>query len=455
MIKVIGISNSCYEEVSIDECLEYLNNLEEICCDTETTGLFNFSNRILLLQLGDKYNQYVINASIIDIIVFKSVLESKLILLQNAKFDWKFLYQKGIDIKHIYDTFLAECVLTTGYSDEERDLSLKGLTLKYCNKDIDKSIRGVIHKESTSDRVITYAATDLIYLQEIRDKQIEQIIYWDLESVLELENKVVRVYAMMEYHGIKLDSTKWGKVADITEANTKECIKILDNLIVEEAKINKKLNPFINNQCNLFAFEESKTLINWISPKQKQVILGILGIKLDSVGIPELIKISTKHKIIPTLIELSKQQKLASSFGRTFLKFINPITNRIHAEIWQILDSGRISFSNPNLLQIPAHGDLATTIKNSFVAEDNYVIIDSDYAGFELRVLAELSQDPLWLGTYNNGGDLHSILCSRIFAIPLEDVENPFPYRPEVSYRFVQKTINFGLNNNFQYFNIF
>lgn len=34
-----------------------------------------------------------------------------------------------------------------------------------------------------------------------------------------------------------------------------------------------------------------------------------------------------------------------------------------------------------NLLQIPAHGDLAGEIKKSFIAEDNYTLIDSDFSG--------------------------------------------------------------------------
>ena len=97
-----------------------------------------------------------------------------------------------------------------------------------------------------------------------------------------------------------------------------------------------------------------------------------------------------------------------------------------------------------NLLQIPAHGDLAGEIKKSFIAEDNYTLIDSDFSGMELRIIAELSQDPLWVETFINGGDLHSILCAKTFNIGLDEVKNPFPYKPEVNYRFVQKTVNFG-----------
>lgn len=65
---------------------------------------------------------------------------------------------------------------------------------------------------------------------------------------------------------------------------------------------------------------------------------------------------------------------------------------------------------------------------------------------FELRIIAEYSQDPLWVNTFNNDGDLHSILCTETFGIPIEDVKKPFPPKPDISYRFLQKTLNFGLS---------
>lgn len=63
----------------------------------------------------------------------------------------------------------------------------------------------------------------------------------------------------------------------------------------------------------------------------------------------------------------------------------------------------------------------------------------------ELRIIAEFSQDPLWLEAFRNGGDLHSILCSKTFNIPIEDVKKPFHGNPDITYRDVQKIINFGL----------
>jgi DNA polymerase-1 len=451
MIKVVGIENSSYEISTVDECYEYLSQLDEICVDTETEGLFNFKNNLLLFQLGDKNIQYVINAKKVNIYLFKPLLETKLCILQNAKFDFKFLYLNGIDIKFIFDTFLAELVLFTGYNFSKPDkpyyhqTSLKALAKKYCDVDLDKTIRGKIHKGGTSDEIIEYAANDIAYLQEIRDKQMEQIKYWDLEPVMDLENKVIRVFAIMEYNGIKLDPVKWSKVADVTEANSLSYIGQLDKIILEEYKSITGLRKFVNTQYDAFNPEPS-TLINWGSSQQKQEVLNLLGIKVESAEMEVLVKNQSKHKIVPLLIELSKSNKMSSTYGRKFLKYINPITNRVHTEFWTILSSGRVSSNEPSLLNIPAHGNLAEAIKESFVAEEGNLLIDTDFSGFELRIITELSQDPLWLDTFNNDGDLHSILCCKTFGIPIEDVKKPFPYKPEVNYRFVQKTTNFMLS---------
>lgn len=99
-----------------------------------------------------------------------------------------------------------------------------------------------------------------------------------------------------------------------------------------------------------------------------------------------------------------------------------------------------------NLQQIPSHSELGRKIKSCFIPEQGYKFVSADYSGFELRIIAEYSQDPLWVKTFNENKDLHSILCAETFSIPVEDVNKPFPPKPDISYRFLQKTINFGIS---------
>jgi len=62
----------------------------------------------------------------------------------------------------------------------------------------------------------------------------------------------------------------------------------------------------------------------------------------------------------------------------------------------------------------------------------------------ELRLIAEGSKDPVWVSAFREGKDLHSELCALTFDIPLSDVKTPSKFKPDLKYRDIQKTLNFG-----------
>ena len=369
------------EEKEVEEVINYCKELSVLSIDTETQGFDPHTKNLLLLQIGNREKQFVIDCSKISPLHFKEVIESKLCIAHNMKFDWRFLYHNGIDIKNIYDTFLAECILTTGYERGDGELGLADLTEKYLGFKLDKSIRGEIHKQGLSTEVIEYAAKDIAYLEDIMNIQLEKITEFNLHTILNLENEVCRVFAKMEYDGISFNSNKLKEViVELSEIN-KSLEKSLDEIIVEESHTNKKLIKYTQIQQDLFTQDIRKTIINWKSPKQKTDILNKLNIAVNSVDDKTLQKLKNTHKIVPLYIELSKYSKLESSFGTALLKFINPVTKRIHSNVWQILSTGRISMSEPNCQQIPAHSNLGQTIKSCFVASDGYKIVSADFSG--------------------------------------------------------------------------
>jgi DNA polymerase-1 len=462
MIYFIGSQRRVFEstdikESTISELLDYFSTSEYIECDLETEGYDPHNDKILSMQLGSNKDQFVIDWQFLskDIILkIKGLLESgKLILFQNAQFDLRFLMLAGIDIKNIYDTFLAECLLTTGYDESNgRKLGLGDLAYKYCGVKLQKEIRGQIHWRGLDDVVIRYGANDVKYLNEIRKKQLVQIDKWNLNTILDIENKVVRVFAKMALDGIKLDPNKWEKVYRIAEANTKQLEEELDDILFNEPKLARFIPAGF--QQNLFGFEERRLDINWSSPAQKLEILNALGLNVDSVGDRILQKNKRKHILVAKLIEYAKMSKLASAFGKNFLKFINKKTGRVHSSFWQILSTGRISVSDPNLNQIPSKGDLAKQIRAAFIPEDGYKIVGGDYSSFELAIIAEFSEDPLWINTLNEGKNLHTELCKVTFDIDDSQVKSKFPPKPTLTYRDVQKTVDFGLAYGMSHFKL-
>lgn len=430
-------------ESDLTHCLEYFKDVESIAVDTETEGFDVHSCKLLTIQLGNAENQWVIDCLTIDIQPLKHLLETKLLLLHNAAFDFKFLWHQKIELKNIYDTFLVECILTAGQDSNDRHLGLNDVALKYTGKEVSKDDRGLIHKQGLTPRVIYYAAHDVELLHEVKDKQMELIRKWNLERVVDLENEVVKVFARMQYEGLLIDKKKWLEVAELTEETVKQSTIELDNIIVNEAKLHPQLLPLLNNQLNLFDFEEKKTRVNWASNEQKLKILKILGYSLDNVAEKSLNK-QKRSPIIKELLIFAKNQKLVTSFGKDFLKLINKTTNRLHPEVWQILaGSARISMQNPNCQNIPGHGELGEKIRSCFIAREGCLLVDTDVGGFEARIVTEYSQDPLWLDIFRNGKDVHSEVCKRLFNIPLEDVKKPFPKKKGLSYRYLAKTINF------------
>jgi len=191
MIYYIGptpIIQSTFQTATVEECLDYFKDHEYIAIDTETQGRNPHSKKIISLQIGDSDRQYVIDCRAFNILLFKDLLESKCCLIHNSKFDYKFLKHAGIVLDKIYDTMLAECVIYAGY--ESFGYSLKNLSMRYLNVDLDKSTRGDFYKlqsQAFTDKQIEYAALDVAYLHRIRDLQLANILRYDLEYCPNLE----------------------------------------------------------------------------------------------------------------------------------------------------------------------------------------------------------------------------------------------------------------------------
>lgn len=160
-----------YSLATVEESLEYLKTLDIIGFDTETMGLDPFTKPLLSMQLGDETKQYVVDCKTIDPKLYKDILEDKVLIMHNAKFDLRYLFYYGIVPTKIYDSFLTERILTTGIDTVRR--SLDAVVYRYCKIELDKTVRGSIHREGLSTRVIKYAANDVKYLHQVKRKQEE------------------------------------------------------------------------------------------------------------------------------------------------------------------------------------------------------------------------------------------------------------------------------------------
>lgn len=229
--------------------IDWLRSLEIMGLDTETNALDPFLGTILLLILGNKETQYVIDCLstdceqlMLDIINYKpeehpelSAIKNmkayrrltKVVIGANMKFDSKFIKSKwNIELMKMFDVMIAEQRLLQGMDEYNIKFNKRmqlffaldkiiQRRLGYIPSEMDKDIRrefvGV--RPSTfqfKNKHIFYAAGDIRHLFDIRTIQKKEIAEFNLNFLIyHIEFPLIRVLANAELLGICIDEEKW------------------------------------------------------------------------------------------------------------------------------------------------------------------------------------------------------------------------------------------------------
>lgn len=441
---------------------KFLVELEEsefLGFDLETTGLDCFVDKILLCQiktkneifvfdwqkLGKKYTDYLIQ-----------LIQEKFLIGHNLTFDIKFIkHNTQIWLTHLFDTMIVENVITNGLSTN-RYPSLEDLALKYLNIKLDKTVREkFIGATEITQEMLIYAAEDVMYLELIKDKQEDIIREQKHERVVyEIEMPLIPVTASMEYNGVLLNKEKWLENSDrakekliVLEKEIKDIIfdkvDFSDCRTIEDVykklkipykttKINLKLlsEPFIKE----FHLDNIKQEFNTNSNQQMKQALNLMGFELPNTLEATLNEINTDDIIIAKLLEFRENEKLVTTYGESFLKLINPVTNRVHTTFNQsVPQSGRYSSSSPNLQNVKADD----SYRNCFIASPGFMICGTDYGQEEYRLAGAASGEEEIIKAYQNGKDMHTATAALVNGITMDKVVK--------KQRNEAKTINFSI----------
>lgn len=421
---------------STEEALRHIEFIERhpiIEVDTETTGLDPFKDRVVLLQIGVHGKAYVFDVrdGRVDAGIFKPLLEGEqnLKLLQNVVFDYKMLKTNfGIELNRVYDLMLAEQLLYLGLHHKS---NLQYLVAKYLHlnmpKDIATSFKN--YNQKYQEYQLRYAANDVVVLKDIYNLQLNKLQQDSLMRVAQLEFDFAKPLAEMELNGMLLDVPQWQG--------------ILDEMVVEHGKLHIQLADAFNQaeeQNTLFGV----SLLNLDSPIQVVKRLNRLGVPVDGSDVKELSKYK-KNPIVKLLLDYRKYAKFITTYGEPMIARIHPSTGRLHTSFRQMVDTGRLSSSDPNLQNIPKQ----QKYRSCFIARPGYKLITCDMNSAELRIIANLSKDPLWIKIFNGGHDLHTVSAAGIFGISEEEViqdkklDDDDPSKRD--YRGKSKPISFGL----------
>jgi DNA polymerase I len=461
--KALIEDNKYFNTSTKEECLAYLKTKTELGLDIETTykfegkygkmeGLSPYTSNIVMLQIGDLNKQFLIDTRVVSIDFLKGILENESITKvgHNLKFEYlHVLHNNGIRLKNLYDTQIAEQIIYCGLTqsfitipDKKEKItrfSLEALIYIYFKEKVDKNTRLQFLKIKDKPFTITqilYGVDDIIYPLQIKALQEVKLIKKNLGNTLSLEMLFLEVLGNIEYKGLKLNKDAWKKVYESKLIVFKEYEEILNTFVQN----NYATSKFINKQLDLFSKELSCNIM-WTSSKQVIEFFMYLN------ACPQEVSKSTKKLsytvnatvIASSLLTLNKDQpedvkkfikdylrfkeleQSVTTFGISFFKYINPISNRLHTNFKQIKNTGRISSASPNLQNIPSD----KRYRECFIPEEGNIYVNCDYSGQETVLLANISGEANIAHLINTGGCMHCFVTRKVYPelMDLTDTE--------------------------------
>lgn len=445
-------ADSDYFCISPEESLHMMQSWNLVQVDTETSGRDAHLCKLLCIQFGnDKADaRIVVDCTTVDVRLYKSILESRRLILQNGKFDLQFLYNYGIIPLLIYDTMIVEQLLYLGYPSGQISYSLKEIAWRRLTINIDKTVRGEIQWRGLDKKVIIYAAGDVTYLEQIMKSQLVDLKKKGLMKAAQIECDFVPVIAYLEWCGIHLDQGKWGAKMAKDKDNLQKAKDALDAFVTSNPKLSKY--TFVNRQGDLFTgFDLTpKCLINWSSSQQVVKLAKDLGFDTkmqDKKTGEDKDSVLEKHlkkqkgicdEFIKLYFDYQEFFKVTTSFGQGHLNAINPYTDRIHTVYKQLgAASGRMSCGSqqpntdlakvnkvkpsectfPNMQQLPHDAET----RACFTAPDGYLWSSCDFSALESRLGADIYNEPHMIEEFLHGsGDIHSLMALTFFEDQME-----------------------------------
>lgn len=419
------------------DLLKKLETTNSYCFDTETTGLDPLTADLIgvafAIKKGEAYYLPIDEnkeKATKQLAKYKVIFENttKEVIAHNLKYDLAILQNYDIELKgKFFDTMIAHYLLQP---DMKHKMDI--LAENYLNYQ-PMPIEDLIGKKGKDqgnmrdvelEKLTEYACEDADITLQLKVMFEEKLADSDLRALFDdVEMPLISVLANMEREGINLD------------------IETLQEFSKELGISIDKLNSEI--------IDLATTDFNVDSPKQLgQVLFEVLQIDTKakktktgqySTSEETLQKLADKHDIIPKVLEYRSLKKLKSTYVDSLPDLVNPETKHIHTNYMQaVAATGRLSSNNPNLQNIPIRTEKGREIRKAFIPRDkDHHLLAADYSQIELRIIAALSGDESMINAFNNNIDIHSVTASKVFNVPLEDVDREM--------RSKAKTVNFGI----------
>ena len=345
------------------------------------------------------------------------------IIFHNALYDAGWLRREGIDLScSIYDTMFAAPLL-----DENRfSYSLNNLGRDYCGEQKDETLLeeaakawGVNAKsgmhELPSRYVGPYAEQDAALTLKLWDQLHGRIQENGLTKIFQMECDLIPLLLEMRWRGVRIDTNRAEQVCE-------ELSKREQQLMVE---FRRKFGTTVEIWANASIEKAFKQNSLWY-PKTAKGMASFQAPWLEA----------HEHELPKMIVQIRKLNKARTTFIEKMV-LGHVVDGRIHAEAHPLRNdgggtvSGRFSYTNPNLQQVPARDpELGKMIRSLFLPEEGADWGVFDYSQQEPRLTVHYAHQLGLNGAADavrayseEGADFHQIVADMA-GIPRKQAKN-------------------------------
>ena len=302
-------------------------------------------------------------------------------VFHNAMYDVCWIRQMGIKINGvIVDTMIAASLI-----DENRyAYTLNALSWEYLGQGKNETAlvdeaksRGLDPKADMWKLppmyVGSYAEKDAELTLELWQAFKKEIIHQDIESIFNLETDLFPCLVDMRFKGVRVDSER--------------AHKLKQQLVSEEESLLQQVKKETGIEPQIWAARSIAKVFDKLSLDYSRTE------KSQAPSFTKNFLQEHKHPVVKMIAKAREINKAHTTFIDTIIDYDHK--GRIHAEINQIRSdaggtvTGRFSYNNPNLQQLPARNkDLGPLIRSLFLPEQGCTWGCFDYSQQEPRLVA-------------------------------------------------------------------
>ena len=312
---------------------------------------------------------------------FKDILLSDATkIFHNAMYDVCWIRKLGLKINGlIVDTMIAASLI-----DENRfKYDLNSLSWDYLGFGKSEAALNEAAKSRGLDpkadlwqlpamEVGSYAEKDAELTLELWQVFKKEIVYQDVESIFNLETDLFPCLVDMRFLGVKVDVEHAHKL--------KQDLEYQENLLLKQIKKESNID------VQIWAARSIATVFDKLKLPYERTK------KTQAPSFTKNFLQEHPHPVVKQIAKAREINKAHTTFIDTIIKYEH--NGRIHAEINQIRSdaggtvTGRFSYNNPNLQQLPARNkDLGPMIRSLFLPEEGCTWGCFDYSQQEPRLV--------------------------------------------------------------------